>query len=249
MSENTNSAGRRWFTIVVIVVVLVAIVATVGYAIFVNLAGSGEASQDAEEVAAANSVQEAVAEGMTLYTIDSEVSEARFYIDEVLRGQDTTVEGISEQVGAELAIDLDNPSNALIGTVVVNARTFVTDEENRNRAIRTFILQSAQDAYEFITFEPTSISGLPEEPVAVGEEITFQVTGDLTIVEATNEVTFDVTLTLNEDDTLSGLASTTILYPNFNLTIPSVPFVASVEDEVRLELDFTAVPAESAEEE
>ena len=41
---------------------------------------------------------------------------------------------------------------------------------------------------------------------------------------------------------LVGQAVTTVLYPDFNLSIPSAPLVAGVDEDVRLELDFTAAP-------
>ena len=65
----------------------------------------------------------------------------------------------------------------------------------------------------------------------------FEVTGDLTIREITQQVTFNVDLTVESESSVSGLASTTVLREDFNLTIPSVPQVASVEPEVKLELE------------
>jgi polyisoprenoid-binding protein YceI len=107
----------------------------------------------------------------------------------------------------------------------------------RNRAIRRFILQT--DDYEFITFEPSTITGLPAS-AAVGESFDFQVTGDLTIRDISNEVTFAVSVTPVSETRLEGLASTTILRADYNLTIPSVPSVADVDEEVLVELEFVA---------
>jgi hypothetical protein len=39
---------------------------------------------------------------------------------------------------------------------------------------------------------------------------------------------------------LQGLGSATILHTDYELSIPRVPMVASVEDEVKLEIAFTA---------
>ena len=49
-----------------------------------------------------------------------------------------------------------------------------------------------------------------------------------------------MTVTPNSESELSGLATTTVLYPDYGLTIPEVPSVSGVEDEVRLEFEFTA---------
>jgi hypothetical protein len=40
------------------------------------------------------------------------------------------------------------------------------------------------------------------------------------------------------------MASTTIQRGDFGLTIPNVPFVANVGEEVLLELDFVALPVD-----
>jgi polyisoprenoid-binding protein YceI len=75
----------------------------------------------------------------------------------------------------------------------------------------------------------------------VGQPLTFTVTGDLTIHDVSRPVTFSVTLTPESDARLTGLASATILRSDFGLTIPSVPSVADVSQEVKLELEFVAV--------
>jgi hypothetical protein len=53
-------------------------------------------------------------------------------------------------------------------------------------------------------------------------------------------VTFDVTAALESDSRLTGTAETTVAYADFGVSIPNVPFVASVDDNVVLRLDFTA---------
>jgi polyisoprenoid-binding protein YceI len=183
----------------------------------------------------------AFAQAQTTYTL-SEGSEARFYIDEVLFGSDKTVEGITPDVAGEIQFDMANPAAATVSTITINARTLVTDDNRRNGQIQNRILQSAEDQYQYITFEPTSISGLPET-VAVGDTFNVQMTGNLTIRGTTLEKTFDVAVTVASETELTGLGTTTITHQEFDLSIPSVPIVASVEDEVRLELAFNAVAA------
>ena len=70
---------------------------------------------------------------------------------------------------------------------------------------------------------------------------TFRLTGDLTIRDTTRSVTFEVTLTVQSADRLSGSATATIERSEFGLSIPSVPQVAEVSNEVILEVDFIAV--------
>lgn len=183
----------------------------------------------------------AFAGAQTTYTL-SEGSQARFYIDEVLFGSDKTVEGITPDVTGEIQFDLASPSTATVGTITINARTLLTDDNRRNGQIQNRILQSAEDEFQYITFEPTSITGLPET-VAVGDTFNVQMTGNLTIKGMALEKTFDVAVTVASEGQLTGLGTTTITHQEYELSIPRVPIVASVEDEVRLEIEFNAVAA------
>lgn len=174
-----------------------------------------------------------------IFEIEQATSQARFSIDEILNGSPKTVIGVTDQVAGQLAVDPTNPTSAQVGQILINARGFTTDSGNRNNAIKNRILRTNE--FEFITFTPTAISGLPAS-AAVGAPITFQVTGDLTMLETTRSVTFDVTLTPLSESELSGTATATILYADWGIQIPQVPQVAGVDEDVILELAFTARP-------
>lgn len=178
------------------------------------------------------------ASGALVFEVAADQSQARFLIDEVLNGADKTVVGVTNAVAAQILIDPADPAGVQIGTVQVNARTFITDSGSRNRAIQNLILQT--NTYEFVTFTPSSYSGLPAS-IAVGDTFSFQVTGDLAIRDVTSQVTFDVTVTVESESRINGLASTTIDRATYDLQIPSVPQVASVEPTVILELEFVAL--------
>jgi polyisoprenoid-binding protein YceI len=140
-------------------------------------------------------------------------------------------------VAGEIAIDVENPADSQVGTILVNARTLVTDNDFRNRAINNQILDTGE--YEFITFSPTGISGFPENP-KIGEELNFQITGDLTIRDVTLEITFEASVTVNSETQLTGYASTMVVIKDFGLNIPEVPMVADVDEDVLLEIEFVA---------
>jgi polyisoprenoid-binding protein YceI len=186
--------------------------------------------------------------GATVFRITPEESEVRFVLSEVLFGTPTTVTGRTDQVAGDILINLDNPTNTDVCLIRINARTLVTNNEFRNRAIRGQILQSAQDPFEFSTFVPTAVEGLPDS-VEVGDTVTFQVTGDLTVRDIVQPVTFDVTATLASETRLEGAAVATVQRADYNLTIPSAPGVADVSEEVSLEIDFVAnaVPPETSQ--
>lgn len=173
-----------------------------------------------------------------IFEIQQDRSQARFIINEVLRGTPTRVVGATDQVAGQIAVDPANPAVAQVGTILVNARTLATDNDFRNRAIKNQILST--NTFEFVTFEPTQVTGLPAS-VTVGQALTFQVVGNLTVRDVTKEVTFDVTATPVSETEISGLASLTIPYRDLGLSIPDVPSVDTVEDTVLLELEFVAV--------
>ncbi len=180
----------------------------------------------------------AAAAAPVLFEIVQAESEARFLIDEVLRGAPVRVVGVTDQVAAQIAIDPANPAATQLGQIVVNARTLATDNEFRNRAIRNQILDT--NSYEFVTFQPTELLGLPDA-VTVGQPFSFQVVGDLTVKDVTQPVTFDVTVTPVSETRIEGLATTTFPYRDFGVRIPEVPSVDLVADDVTLELAFVAV--------
>jgi polyisoprenoid-binding protein YceI len=175
--------------------------------------------------------------GSTVYTIDQASSEARYVIDETLNGSPVTVVGTTDQVAGQIALDLASPATAQVGTIQINARTLTTDSANRDRATQNRILETA--TYEYITFTPTALAGLPVTAVA-GESYTFQIAGQLTIRDVTREATFTTTVTPAGDGTLRGSATTTIAYADWGLSVPEVPIVTGLAETVTLEIDFVA---------
>ncbi|MDX1448627.1 MAG: YceI family protein [Acidimicrobiia bacterium] len=187
-----------------------------------------ETSTTAATTPASTSTTEASAPVTYSLTDDSIAS---FTITEELRGTPTTVVGVSDIVLGEVLFDPSDPSSLQIGTILVNARAFETDSSNRNRAIRGPILDA--DTFEFIEFVPTSIDE--------GTEGEFTVTGDLTIRDQTNPVTFEVVAEI-DGEIVRGTATATVDRTLWGLNIPSAPGVANVSEMVTLTLDFVAAP-------
>lgn len=171
------------------------------------------------------------------FVIVPEESEARFIIDELLFGQPKTVIGVTNAISGELKVDAADPAASAIGPIQIDAGTFVTDNDRRNGAISRFILQSNQ--FQYVTFSSTAFSGMPES-VAVGDDIEFEVMGDLTVRNVTNSLLFIVTLQVVSESELRGTAATIVVRDDFNLTIPQVPNVANVGEEFIVEFDFVA---------
>jgi polyisoprenoid-binding protein YceI len=178
-------------------------------------------------------------DGATLFTIDSSSSKATFTIDEVLFGSPNTVVGETDKVAGQILINAQDTSKSQVGEIKIDVSTLVTDNDLRNRTLQGRILQTDTPANQYATFVAKSITGLPES-IAVGQQVSFKITGDLTIHQVTKSVTFDATVTAVSDKQITGTASTTVKYSDFGISVPDVPSVTGLGDTVKLALDFTA---------
>ncbi len=64
--------------------------------------------------------------------------------------------------------------------------------------------------------------------------------GDLTIRNVTQPVTFTVTAQGTSASQIAGTATATVNRSDFNLDLPSVPNVANVGEQVTLQINFVA---------
>ena len=179
--------------------------------------------------------------GITTFRIVPGESEVVYEVGEVFLNQDNAFKlavGVTRDVSGEILVDRENPQNSTIGIMTVDVSQFTSDNQRRDNAIRERFLQSAQ--YPQVSFSPQSIEGLPEN-YAPGEEIAFQVSGDLTIRDVTKPATFDVTMVGN-GDTINGEAATTILMSDYGFGPISIAGILNTEDEVKIKFVFTARP-------
>ena len=218
---------------------VISVLAVGGYLVYYQIIGSDDTPSEEVAVPTLNADDSG---NQVVYRIDKDQSAVSFTLQEDLRGQRTTVVGTTNEVAGDILVDFNNPSQSTISMVRVNVRTLSTDTSMRDNQIRGKILQSSRDEenYEFTDFTPTEILNFPADP-QIGEPITFQIVGELRVRDITQTVTFDVTATLVDETTLTGTATTQVLRGDYELTIPSVPGVANVTDEVDLNINFVAV--------
>lgn len=219
------------------------VLAVAGFFAFVYFSGgSGEPSTEltTPPLSSTTTAPDGTAASGGSFVIVPGESSAEFVLHEVLMGENNTILGTTHQVAGQVQFDVDNPAGAEISEILINARTFVTDSGNRDRAIRSpVILDSASDEFEFISFTPTAIDGL-SGPVTVGKEVNFTVTGDLSIKGTTQSVVFNVMAVMESESRLTGRAETEVLRSDFGIGIPNAPGVADVTEEVTIRLDFVA---------
>jgi len=206
------------------------------------------AEADSEATAPIEEEQSTVADasaaaGATTFAIVPEETEARFSIYELLMGQDKTVIGATRAVEGAITVDPADPRAVIISPIRIDASTLTTDSSRRDGAIRRWVLETNQADYQYILFTPIALDGVPER-ITVGDTFEFTVTGNLTIRDITNEETFTLAVTVISETELSGLGKTTLMRSDYELTIPSVPSVANVAEEVPVEIEFRAVANE-----
>jgi polyisoprenoid-binding protein YceI len=179
-----------------------------------------------------------------IYRIDAGQSEARYEVGETFfQGNRFNLAiGRTKGLAGEVLVDFANPANSQVGTIVIDVNQLTSDEGRRDNYIRNNALQSSQ--YPQASFTPTQIEGLPAG-VQPGDQITFRVTGDLTVKQTTRPVTFDVTLTADQDK-LTGTASTEILLSDFDAG-PIQLAMLQTEDKAKLVFDFVALPAQETQ--
>jgi polyisoprenoid-binding protein YceI len=202
-------------------------------------AGVLEDRVDLPECAAVDPGAVPAEEADSVYALTSEESAARYIVMEELASV-----GANEVVGETTAIighillDADG-APVPCSRFDVDLRTLETDEARRDNFLRENTLQT--NTYPLATFVLREVEGV-DGPLPEGEETTITLIGDLTFHGVTRLVAWEATVTKN-GDALTGTATTTFTFPDFEIEKPIVGPVVGIADEVTLEVDLTAAPA------
>ncbi len=177
-----------------------------------------------------------IPEGAVTFVVAGEESQASYSVEEELAGQgDVTAVGTTNAIVGEIVIDASG--NPLAGSRIdIDLRTLQTDETRRDNYLRTNSLES--DTYPLATFVLTGVENWTGS-LADGDTVTFDMVGNLTVHGVTREVTWASTATLT-DDVLAGTATVEVEMGDFEIEKPSVGFVLSLDETVKLDLTITA---------
>lgn len=175
-----------------------------------------------------------------------EGSIARYKVEETLARQGFVVAtGETGDISGRIVFDADGGIVAEESAITMQAATLVTDSDRRDRYVRERTLQTAQ--YPEIVFRPTSVDGLPTPLTDAQGAIDFTIDGDLTILDQTRPITWDATADFGAGSAeVTGMASTEFTFEDFAMDKPSVAIVLSVEDTIRLEIEFVGSLTQSA---
>ena len=120
--------------------------------------------------------------------------------------------------------------------LVLNAASLKSDDENRDNYLSRNAIMTG--TYPEIIFVATDVVGL-EWPLPASGDAEFTIVGDLTVRDVTRPVEWATTATF-ADNTVAGVARTNFTFGEFEMEVPSLYFIVSLEDNIRLEFDFVA---------
>ena len=172
----------------------------------------------------------------TVFTL-VEGSIARYKVEEVLaRTGFKVATGETGAVSGVVVFDADGNVVAGESRIVVQAATLRTDSDRRDGYVRNRTLET--DAYPEVVFRPTAIVWTEPPAGELRGVQDFTIAGDLTVKDETRPVVWNATAEIHEDGRATGQASVEFTFADFGMDKPSVAIVLSVEDTIRLELDF-----------
>jgi polyisoprenoid-binding protein YceI len=194
------------------------------------------------EAPAAAPAAPAAASGSAVYKIAESESTASYSVEETFINQNNklvTAVGVTSKINGDITLDLTDPSKSSIGEITVDISLLQSDSSRRDNAIRGRWLESGK--FPLATFKTTSIEGLPGT-YTPGQELSFKITGDMKVREASVPVTWDVKARV-ENDRLVGEATTAIKMSQFGFEAPNIGGILRAEDDAKLTLKFVALPA------
>jgi polyisoprenoid-binding protein YceI len=212
------------------------------------LSGCTGAATPAPAPAAASAAPAAPAPaGFRTFTIAPAESKASYIVDEeffadalskynIAAGKVQTV-GSTQEIAGQLQLNLDDLASPLgDNRFTVQINTLASDQTLRDGWIRRN--GPRLNDYPTAEFVATGIQGAPAS-YSEGEEVQFQLVGNLTMRDITQPATFDVTATL-QGDTITGKATTRALLSAFGIDPPNFANTLVVGDEFTIEVDITA---------
>ena len=165
-------------------------------------------------------------------------SEARFLSRETIANVPLPRDavGTTKVISGVLAISGDGRVLSGQSKFTVDMASLQSGNANRDRDIKARTLEVGK--YPTSEFVVTEVKGLPS-PLPTSGVLKFQLIGDMTLHGVTKPVTWDVTALANVGGMI-GRASAAVKFADFNMTRPLTAVVLSIEDTVRLEVDFAA---------
>jgi polyisoprenoid-binding protein YceI len=172
------------------------------------------------------------------FVFEPGTSEMRYRARETFVDQPTPVEavGSTKQVSGTIVLTSDGAIIPAESKVNVDLSTLASDRRQRDNFIKQNTLQTAQyPNAELVLREVTDLL----KPLPAAGNDSFQLHGDLTVHGVTRPVQWEVEANFSPDAVV-GTATTRVKITDFGMQTPRAGPVLSVENDIRLELDFNA---------
>ena len=166
-------------------------------------------------------------QGTARYLVQEQLASLNFPIDAI--GETEDIEGI-------IVINSDGSVNHEDSKIIVQLTELRSDEGRRDRYLRNNSLES--NIYPEAVFNVKELNEFTW-PNVDEKEKAFKMLGDMTLHGVTKNIEWDVQAYF-DDNFVTGQAKTNFPFSKFNMEIPNLFFILSVEDEIRIELDFRA---------
>ncbi|GHO93479.1 hypothetical protein KSF_035270 [Reticulibacter mediterranei] len=175
------------------------------------------------------------------YNTVADKSEASYSVQEQFLNRDLPNNAVGKTKNVQGSFLLATGDQPVINNLkmTVDLRTLTSDEQRRDNAIKDRWLES--NTY------PNAVFVAKDVKVPSGQgEVTFDMTGDMTIHGVTRQETFNVTGKMS-GDTITGKATTNILMKNYGFDTPAISGFLTVKDGVAVTLNFTTQKGDCAQ--
>ena len=164
-------------------------------------------------------------------------SMARYLVNEQLARMNSPIDAIGEtdQVEGAIVFTADGSVDSAKSKIIVDMASLKSDSDRRDGYVRSNTLET--NKYPTAELVVKSTPGLPW-PLPTSGEVSFQIVGDMTIHGVTSELTWEAMAQAN-GGSVTGTAKTNFTFDTFDMDIPKVFVVVSVQDNIRLEIDFS----------
>lgn len=210
--------------------------------------GAADAEAETASEVETEAVDEAPASGARTFVIQTEESSASYIVDEeflpemlskygIGAGRVDTV-GTTPGVEGRLTLNLDDLAAPLGDNEFrVDLSQLSSDQSLRDEWLQQRGPQFAQ--YPSAEFVATGVENAPAQ-YTEGEEVNFQLVGELTVRDVTQPATFDVVAAL-DGDRLSGVATADLRMTDFGIEPPDFANTLRVQDDFQVRIEFVAV--------
>jgi polyisoprenoid-binding protein YceI len=167
-------------------------------------------------------------------------SEAAYFADEKLASLPlpSKAKGTTKDIQGEFHLTADgfDLDPAKPSTFTVNLKTLKSDKDQRDRRVQNPALETGK--FTTATFTASKVTGF-DKGIAAGQEQTLQLTGTMDLHGVRKEITWEVKAR-REGNVITGLATVTFKFGDFNIPVLNIAGFVSVQDAVTLQVQIVA---------